>query len=477
MEFLQKHRLLIIAVLTYTIVFGLITSFRHYNFQTQTWDMGVFVQLFWNTINGRVMQGSIEEIPNHFGIHWSPGLLLLVPGYALFPSPYYLLIIQTLALALGAFPVYGLARRALGQKFGLLGAAAYLLYPSLHWLNLFDFHEIAFFVPALLAALYYADANRWGVAIVWFALAASMKEDAILVVAFAGIYFLIRRSPHESTASATRRWYGAAIALGAFIYFILAVNVFMPAFGGGLLRLDRYAELGASIGEIIKNLFMRPSLFFQTIFTLPKLRYLLWLFAPLALLPFAAGRALFLLVPGLLENLLTTNQFQFSTFYQYDAVLIPGLIYCAIYGLRTICEHWPLRARTARIALIVGIGIGFFVRSPINPFTFPFGLFGTNERWQTFREMSRGVPEELSVAAQTNLVPHLAERKAVYQLGMERVFADVVFIDTGDAFGFGDNIEAFDAYVAQYAANPAYEVFIIGERYMIARKKDFGVSR
>lgn len=467
----MRYRALIIIVLTYAAVFGLVTAFRHYNFQTQTWDMGVFAQLFWNTINGRVMQGSIEEIPNHFGIHWSPGLLLLVPGYALFPSPYYLLIIQTLALALGSLPAYGLAAKALGQKFGLLGAAAYLLYPSLHWLNLFDFHEIAFFVPALLAALYYADMHRWGWASVWFALAASMKEDAILVVAFTGLYFLIRRVPRESVTGNKSRWYAAAVTVSALIYFILAIKIFMPAFGGGLLRLDRYAELGASAGEIVKNLLAHPSLFFRTVFTLPKMDYLLWLFVPLAFLPFASGRALLLLVPGLLENLLTTNQFQFSTFYQYDAVLIPGIIYCAIYGLRTMRDRWPARALTARTVLIAGILIGFFVRSPVNPFTFPFGLFGTNERWQTFREMTRGIPEELSVTAQTNLVPHLAERERLYQLGTERAFADAALIDAGDAFGFEGNTEAFKSYVAQYAQNPAYEVFVIGEQYVIARKK------
>lgn len=470
MEFIKQYRALIIAVIVYAAVFGLVTAFRHYNFQTQTWDMGVFVQLFWNTVNGSVMQGSIEEIPNHFGVHWSPGLLLLVPGYALFPSPYYLLIIQTLALALGAFPAYGLASKVLGQKFGLLGAAAYLLYPSLHWLNLFDFHEIAFFVPALLAALYYADVNRWGWASIWFALAASMKEDAIFVVAFSGLYFLLRRAPAQDNRFSRGRWYAAFVALIALLYFALAVKVFMPAFGGGLLRLDRYAELGGSAGEIIKNLLAHPALFFRTVFTLPKMDYLLWLFVPVAFLPLASGRALLLLVLGLLENLLTTNQFQFSTLYQYDAILIPGIIYCAIYGLRALKSRWPARALLVRNALIAGILIGFFVRSPVNPFTFPFGLFGTDERWQTFREMARNVPEGLSVAAQTNLVPHLANRKNVYQLGMERVFADVALIDAGDAFGFADEA-AFQSYITQYIENPAYDTRIIRDRYIAARKK------
>ena len=31
------------------------TFARHLHFQTQAWDMGIFDQLFWNTIHGRFM--------------------------------------------------------------------------------------------------------------------------------------------------------------------------------------------------------------------------------------------------------------------------------------------------------------------------------------------------------------------------------------------------------------------------------------
>ncbi|MBI2406514.1 MAG: DUF2079 domain-containing protein, partial [Candidatus Harrisonbacteria bacterium] len=460
-----RYRALIIAVLLYVIVFDLVVSFRHHNFQTQTWDMGVFTQLFWNTVHGRIMQGSIEELPNHFGIHWSPGLLLLAPGYALFPSPYYLLIVQTLALAAGALPVYALALRALGRKPAFLAAFAYLAYPSLHWLNLFDFHEIAFFVPTLLAALYFADAARWGWAAFWFTLAASMKEDAIIGIAFAGLYFLIRKKDGAATWWSRERLYAALTVLGASLYFILAVKVFMPAFGGGLLRLDRYAELGGSASEIIGNLARNPALFFATIGTLPKLSYVIWLFAPLAFLPLFSGWALLLLVPGLLENLLTTNQFQFSTFYQYDAVLIPGMLYCAVYGLRNVTYRWPMRARFARNALVAGIIVGFFVRSPINPFTFPFELFGASARTEAFREMSRGIPAGVSVAAQTNILPHLANRERIAMLGNERGSADVVLIDASDAFGFSDD-EKFRAYIDNYANSGRYRISTMGDRYV-----------
>src|SRR3989344_3752987 len=120
-----------IAIITlYVVVFGAFTSFRHYNFYTQTWDMGAFVQTMWNTTQGRIMFNNIEEVHNTLGVHMSPWLFALVPGYLLFQSPYYLLIVQTIALALGAIPAYLLAYHILRKKsYALAFATNYLLYP------------------------------------------------------------------------------------------------------------------------------------------------------------------------------------------------------------------------------------------------------------------------------------------------------------------------------------------------------------
>src|SRR3989344_2904457 len=193
MKALTGSRVVWTAILLYIAFFGVFTSLRHYNFQTQAWDMGIFEQTFWNTTQGRIMQNSLEEIPNHLGIHMSPLLFLLVPGYALFPTPYFLLIIQTIAIGLGAWPLYLLSKKVLKRDdFPILIALGYLLHPSLHWINIFDFHEIAFFIPLMLAAFYFLEIRSWAWAGIFLALSASTKEDAILMVLFAGSW---RRSP------------------------------------------------------------------------------------------------------------------------------------------------------------------------------------------------------------------------------------------------------------------------------------------
>ena len=74
--------------------------------------------------------------------HFSPGLAALAPLYWIAPSVDTLLVVQTLALALGAIPIYLLAARHLAdERIALLLALAYLAFPSLAYANLFDFRR------------------------------------------------------------------------------------------------------------------------------------------------------------------------------------------------------------------------------------------------------------------------------------------------------------------------------------------------
>lgn len=463
----RKYLLIILGLIfLYIAILGSVSLLRHYNFQTQTWDMGIFVQTFWNLSQGNGPVNTVEEITNHFGVHASPIIYVLLPGFMLFPSAYYLLLIQTLALALGALFLYLFSKKILQRHdFPLLISAGYLLYPALHWVNLFDFHPIAFLVPALLGAFYFFYEARW----LWFwlfiILAVFTQEDAILAVMFAGFFlaFIHWREAKE------RRIALLASTL-AFIYFIVSIKILMPYFGGGLLRLDRYAHLGESFYEIARNLLFNPALFFKTAFSAPKLLYFLWLFLPVLFLPFFYLSSLLLLFPGFLENLLTNFANQFSGFFQYDSMLIAGLFIAVIYGLQKILSRWPNRARLFRGVLAVAILGSFLARSPISPFYFPLESFKFNERREVLNQIVQSIPANASVSAQTNIVPHIANREHIYMLGFEPFRPDFVIVDGGDFFGFY-NPENLQRYADGYALSGEYEITVINERYFIFRKK------
>lgn len=463
MDALRESKIVWAMILAYFIFFGIFTSLRHYNFQTQTWDLAIFVQSLWNTLQGKVMHNNLEEVGNTLGVHFSPILFLLVPGYALFPTPYFLLIIQTLALAMGAWPAYLLSRKIIGKKgWPLIFAAGYLLYPSLHWINTFDFHPVAFLIPLLLASFYFLETKQWGWAYLFLILSAATREDSILAVLFVGIYLFLRAFLEKNQKEMK---IGFAIITISTFYFLLSTKIIMPALGGGLLRIDRYAQLGNTPKEIIKNI---PGI----VFTAGKLNYLLRLFLPMIFLPLLSWPAAILLAPGLTENLLTDYQRQFSSFYQYDSVLVGSIFAASLYGLKWILAKQPEKEKVFRRMLIAAVIIGYVIYSPINPIFFPTDLFFSNPRWEAFRAMVKLVPKnpQITVAANTNLIPHLSNREHAYMLGREPFPVDMVLIDGGDLFGFQNETE-FQNYVDNYLNSGQYAVQTLDNRYLILTKK------
>lgn len=458
-NFIKQNKTIIILILGYFVIFSVLSSLRHYTFQTQVWDLAAFEQSFWNTVHGKIMFNNFEGT-THFAIHFSPFLLLLVPFYFIWQSPYTLLIIQSLALALGALPLYLLAKKIINQKWAIAIAATYLLYPSLHWLNLFDFHAVTFAIPLFLAWFYFWEQKKYIPAIIFLALAATTAESMIVAVFVVGLYLLLFNR---------QQWkWGLAISVISLIYFVLVAKVIMPAFGGGIVRLDRYAQFGASVTEIIKNVILNPALTFETVFIPEKFIYLASIFVSTAFLSFIAWPTLILLGPGLAQNLLTDFSFQFNSFYQYDSILVAFIFVGVVLGIKKLLQT-SLPEKIILGIVILFVTLGFIWKSPLSPFNFPLPRF-TDQRSQDFKKIVELIPDDVSVAAHTNLVPHLTHRENIYLAGHEPFFVDYVIIDGDDVFGFPDK-ETFDQYFDQYKKNGQHELVIIENRYFMLKPK------
>ena len=157
---------LFLAVFGYIIVLSIMTILREKAFLTSGFDLGIFNQAFSTTLHQhRIFYGtgdiSFNPNGNFFGEHFSPILFILLPFYAIYPSPENLLVMQTVILALGAFPIYWITSNRLGKTIGLLTALIYLLSPLVLSVNLNDFHLEAFTSTFFLFSLYYLDREKW----------------------------------------------------------------------------------------------------------------------------------------------------------------------------------------------------------------------------------------------------------------------------------------------------------------------------
>src|SRR3972149_7999686 len=141
----RSEIILCLLILAYAVFFSSLTILRHWTFQTHAWDLGIFTQSLWTTAYGNKFLYHTPELfinpsGSFFGTHFSPMLLVLLPVYWFAPMPETLLILQAFVLSLAAFPIYLLARNfAGGRTVGLAFAAAYLIYPAVHYVNLYEF--------------------------------------------------------------------------------------------------------------------------------------------------------------------------------------------------------------------------------------------------------------------------------------------------------------------------------------------------
>ena len=167
--------------------------------------MGIFDQGIWLLSRFKDPFVTIRGL-EYFGNHVNVTTVLLVPFYWLGAGPLFLSELQTVALALGAVPVWLIARDRLRSAWAALAiAVAYLLYPSIEWVNWWHFHPDALAVTPLLFAYWFAGRGRWKAYAVAVALVLFAKEDAAMVVVVLGLLVAVRWNRRVGLATAGGR--------------------------------------------------------------------------------------------------------------------------------------------------------------------------------------------------------------------------------------------------------------------------------
>jgi uncharacterized membrane protein len=408
--------LLWIAVAAYAFGFSALSILRHRAFSTGRFDLGNMVQAVWSTAHGDPLQitGLRGDQISRLGAHFDPILGAFAPLWLVWPSPDLLLVTQAIAVALGALPVYWLARKHLGsERAGLGFALAYLLYPPTQWLTLNEFHPVALACPLLLFAFWYLDEDRLVPFAVFGLVAATTKEEVALVVGALGIWYAF---------SHRRRLEGASILVAGTAIALIAIEVVIPHFNraGTSSFFTRYSEVGSTPGGIVHTALTDPWKIVTTAVTGRGLGYLARLVLPLGLLVLAAPLLLVAALPELAINLLSAATTQTSIRFHYTAALIPIMVAAAVLGAARLVRNRPGAAMpVATAAVAVGVASNYLL-GPI-PFwrNFPGG-----EQHQAYaaqvtqhdRIAARAlklIPSSAVVSATNSLGAHLSARRRV----------------------------------------------------------------
>jgi uncharacterized membrane protein len=399
------------SIAAYAAGFAALSSLRHESFETGRFDLGNMVQAIWSTAHGRPLRVTNlqGDQVSRLAAHFDPLLAAFAPLWWIWPSPHMLLAVQAILIALGALPVYWLARKHLGSEAAATGfALAYLLFPATQWLTLNEFHPVALACPFLLFGVWYLDEDRL-LAFSLFALLAMLtKEEIPLVVAALGIWYAIAR----------RRWVaGAAIAAAGAAAAVLAIDVVVPHFHGAASHFyGRYGSVGGSPRGIVETAFTHPGRLLSTAFDHDGAHYLLHLVLPLALLPLLSPLFLVAAVPELVLNLLSSAETQKSIHYHYTAAEIAVLVPAAVFGAKHL-GRWTRFGAPAAVAAAL---VGNYVLGPLPVWRWlPGGqdlkadAAHVSEHDRIAERGLRVIPPNASVTATNSLGAHLSERRRI----------------------------------------------------------------
>ncbi len=431
-------------VLTYAVLFSWLSVSRHRAFMTNAFDLGNVDQAVWNTAQGRPLaftnwRGVDLDLAtdNRLAMHVEPIYFLIAPLYWIWPSPEALLVLQTVVLALGAWPVYWLARERLKSSWaGVAFAAVYLLSPSLEAANLWEFHAVTLAAPLLLFAFYYVQRGRAGRFWLFAVLAMATKEEVPAIVFLMGVYiaFALRR-PRLGLASA-----GVALA-----WFAIAVGVIIPAFEGDRSPYLRYyGDLGDGPLGLARTLVIRPDLVLGKLLDERNLRYLRDLFAQVGFVSLWNPATLSFALPDLAINLLSDHEpMHFVEKYHYVAPMMPGLMISAVLGAAWLSSQTS-KFQTSEVfkdfrglslapklitTWVLAAALFYHYYHGYTPLARAFEPYRVTAHHRLGEEIARQIPPDAAVSAQPNLNPHVSQRRVLYRFpyigDAEYVFLDV----------------------------------------------------
>lgn len=418
---LEPRRVVAVGVALYALIFSFVTVTRHFTFQTHALDLGYYVQLTWNLARGQGPYVSLPEM-NAWGDHLSPIVYLFVPAFWLIPSPTVLLVGQSALLALGALPVFGIARRRFqDERPAAAFAILYLLNPSLHGINVRDFHAAALAIPLLLAAIYFAEVGRPWLFVLALVLTLMCREDAALPVMGLGAWLALSRR---------RRLAGGTIALGALALLAIDIRWVIPYFRHEpYVHLWRYRHLGQSLGEIILTIVTHPLRTVGGLLTGRRLVYLAALLAPLGFLPLLGGWDLVGALPAVAQNLLSSDPTLYHHRTQYQAFVLPFLILAAVAGYSRLAARragpWPVAI------LVVAFTTSLALASALANDLAVARWWPSAEQRAAYAVLAQ-VPPDASIAAQDRYVPHLSMRRLAtfFPTAIERTEYALINLDS-----------------------------------------------
>ena len=429
---------------------------RHLSFFS-SYDQGIFNQIFWNNSQGNWFQSSLSsqlsanvvhsgEIPNlsyqHLGQHFTPALLIWSPIYYFFPTATTLTVIMTLIVTASGVVLYFLAREYVNRKIaGMITLSFYcaitILGPLLS--NYHNLSQVPLYTFSLLLAL---EKRCWWLFALFSLIILNIRQDSAIPLFGIGVYLIIsRRYPKL----------GIGLCCFSFLYFVVLTNAVMPLFSDDVSKrymLEKFGQYAdgdeATTLDIMWGMLKNPFRLIVEIFSPvdKTIGYLLGHWLPFAFVPALSPTSWFISSFPLLQLLMGQGKSVLALNIRYAMMVVPGICYGLILWwagqswrnfTQDVHQLQPrvLTKKFQRFWLgCLGVSLlltciysttelsrAFYF---IMPDSFqPWVHVSLTRQWQhagNIYQLLAQIPDDASVTATNNIIPHLSSRRALVRL-------------------------------------------------------------
>lgn len=387
--------LLFLWIIVLSVSYATLSIVRHNRFQSGGFDLGLYDQEVWqyskflwpyNTIKERFILGD----------HLTLTLPLLAPLFWMWDDVRMLLIFQAAWISFSTCAIYKLClHRKFSEITALTISIIYSLFYGIQAAIFFDFHPVVIAVGLVAWLILFMETKRKKLFWLTLILLLFTQENmGIALISLAVIYFW--KKEYRS------------ISIGFVVVGILWSVVSSKI-------IASFSPIGFQYTPQIST---NPVTIFQNFFDSEEKRQV-WLYSLswFSFLPLLSPGSMLAVTIDLAQYFVTGPGFSrmWSPLMHHRAILAPLLTLGMLDAFAFMKKRKVNPQYVAIIALIIAITLQYAFHFPLNKLS--KRSFWQEEPWMdNTRKLLAKIPNDASVAAQQNLIPHVSHRKEIYMV-------------------------------------------------------------
>jgi uncharacterized membrane protein len=471
----------VVLALVFVAVLGSLAVLRHRTLHSHAFDLGQYHQIVWTTSRGHFFETSYKStiengLRHHLGDHVELILLGIAPLLHVYSGAETLVVVQAVVLGLTGVVLFLFATAVgTGAPAALFLQLLFYLHPAIQGPALFDFHPLVLAPAGLAAALLAAEKDRWWAFWIAVAVALSCREQVALSAAALAVFVLVRKRRPLAAAS---------LVVVAAVWLQLSVGVVIPRLhpdGEAKHFVAKFGHLGATPTEAVTHLLASPRLTLQRLTEEGRLAYIAQVLrhsgGPMFLL---APEVAVVAAPELAINLLSREGAQRVIFWQYASSVATFLVAAtalAAVRVRRLAErfgavrwarHLPLAiASAACLWSLWGHQRAFQGLYLVSPGA--RSDYAADGRGEAARRVFAQIPPTASLAAQSDLAPHLSRRREMYVFPWMPEVEYIVLDALGETFPLSS--EDHRGRLAALREDPSFEIVVEEDGFVLFRRR------